>query len=212
MKVVLQSFLVAILLGTFPGQSFANDLPPWWPETVCNDLLAPGVSDGLWLTCFAYCEIRDCDSYPPSEQPLRCNRLLNIYDHLADANDPPMPCLEADSGLQVPTCACWPTDLEEPIGLPDALQAEYLPLTGNWGGTCIFDTVSDFYAVGFNDEAGGSATFITAQPGGVCDYFPPAGPSVTVFDLSPEDFDDCKQGIAYLKDEYFPNDCIVIEE
>jgi hypothetical protein len=66
-------------------------------EGVCNGLKAPGVTNGLYGLCVAYCEAQDLDTFdkePPS------TKILDNYNKRKTATDPAMPC------LKVP-CPCW---------------------------------------------------------------------------------------------------------
>ena len=80
-------------------------------ETVCDPLMADGVTHGLYGLCLAFCEAQDIASedYPITDEELAIlqgtppsGSILNAYNTLKIASDPDMPCIVVDS-----ICPCW---------------------------------------------------------------------------------------------------------
>lgn len=73
-------------------------------ESVCDPL--HDASPGLYGLCVSYCEAQDCDSIGDAIDD-RCEvpsiHLLDIYDRIRTAADPPMPCLDAAPS----PCSCF---------------------------------------------------------------------------------------------------------
>lgn len=209
MKVFVQVILLSILFGFCSVMAIADDQTPA-EEDVCAELQLPGVTPGLYGLCNAYCEAQDCDEYGPvADQPRSCQRLFhNFVNKASGPDDPPEPLCLQETGPQVPPCACWPIDSGN-NGIPDALEPPLLPVGDGWDGSCIFDESTGFYGAGFVDNDA-VALFILDEFSLACQYELSGQPLVTMTPLSGAQFDDCKQGIAYLRDVYFPATCTVI--
>ena len=134
-------FLLSILLGLFSITAQADGIPPSG-ETVCDVLNAPGVTNGLFGLCNAYCEAKDCDEYAPGDEPRSCQRLLANYDRKASGSDPAMPCLAQEPEPVV--CPCWTPEsqrlVDPAMGLPAGMCFNEFPGIGtvaNYGNSDI---------------------------------------------------------------------------
>ncbi len=91
-------------------------------ETVCDPLMAGGVTKGLYGLCVAFCEAQDHVSVgtPITEAELEMladaapsRRILANYNKKKQATDPPMPCILVEE-----PCPCWSNaELESIEGL-----------------------------------------------------------------------------------------------
>jgi len=95
--------LLALGCGVVVAQTPDGDTPA--EESVCDPLLDPGITPGLYGLCVAYCEAHDADDISDAEAA--CNpsddKILDNYNRKKTASDPPMPCRE-------PYCPCWNLD------------------------------------------------------------------------------------------------------
>lgn len=211
MKVFVQFLLLSILFCFCASAAFADDVTPA-EEEVCDFLQGPEFSPGLFGLCNAYCEAKDCDELGPLEdQPWSCQRLYSNFVNTATGEDPlEPPCLEEESEPLVPPCACWPDD-EDNNGIPDALEPPLLNSGAGWDGGCVFDEQDGFYSAGMVDAAG--LSFLVVSEGMArCEYMHVPDPAIIAIlePITEDQLSDCKEGIRYLKDVYFPATCSVI--
>jgi hypothetical protein len=102
-------FLAVLLSISFLALSAAvaqtPDGDPPAEESVCDPLLGPGITPGLYGLCVAYCEAHDADDV--SDLEAVCNpsddKILDNYNRKKTDMDPPMPCRQPD-------CPCWTID------------------------------------------------------------------------------------------------------
>jgi hypothetical protein len=122
---------VAVLLCGF-GAAWAQTPDDQTPseESVCDVLLEPGITPGLYGLCVAFCEAQDLEM---SEREALCNssgdKLLRNYIKKMGPNDPKMPCLRPD-------CSCFSYE-------DVALLTLEKPGTGCWLYTCVDDESYD---------------------------------------------------------------------
>ena len=106
-------------------------------ETVCDPLLADGVTNGLYGLCVAFCEAQDhaAETSPITETDLEAlataapsGKILENYNKKKAETDPPMPCVVVEE-----PCPCWeadklanarPPSMNEDLGFPNACFAE----------------------------------------------------------------------------------------
>ena len=97
---VLILALLVLGFGIIVADTPDGDTPA--EETVCDPLLEPGITPGLYGLCVAYCEAHDADDV--SDVEAACNpsddRILDNYNRKKTDMDPPMPCRQLD-------CPCW---------------------------------------------------------------------------------------------------------
>lgn len=217
MKLFSRLILLSLCLGLVPALGVADEFTPA-EEEVCDYLLGPEYSPGLYGLCNAYCEAKDCDELGELEdQPRSCRRLhANFVVNATGPEDPEEPpCLDDVQEPMVPACPCWPADNEMPFGIPDALQMDALPLGEGSVGTCgqILIPGEMFYAAGIEDD-NFFVQFLLDEASGVCDYLHSNDalsiPGVPVAGEGFNYFDDCKQGILFVQEAYLNNDCLVI--
>ena len=94
--------------GTPDGETPAN-------EGVCDDVMADGVTKGLYGLCVAFCEAQDCEAtldeatgevtFDESCRPSN-PKILENYNKRKLDSDPPMPCVN----LLPAECPCWTPD------------------------------------------------------------------------------------------------------
>lgn len=83
-------------------------------ETVCDPLMADGISQGLYGLCIAFCEAQDIadedlsiteDELLALQDAAPSGSILDAYNNIKKADEPDMPCIKVDS-----TCPCWTDD------------------------------------------------------------------------------------------------------
>jgi len=186
MKVQVQFLLLSVLLGLCSTAAFADGLPPS-EETVCDALLEPGVTPGLFGICNAYCEAKDCDAYPAGEEPNSCNRLLANYERRASESDPVMPCLQEETYV----CPCWPPEsgrfgdeVDEGMGLPAAV--------------CVFNDPGFGTAMVYDD--GENMILFIDTPNG-CEYINDLTGDGDALGTTPEEDAVCSANVLQLINE-----------
>ena len=96
---------VIFLLASTPtfGQTPDGETPA--EETICDILLQPGVTPGLYGLCVAFCEAQDCEPDLSAENPFEgcvagSPKVLANYRKKMRDGDPDMSCIQAP-------CPCW---------------------------------------------------------------------------------------------------------
>ena len=95
-------------------------VPAWGAnEGVCNPLL--GRTPALYGLCVAFCEAQQCDPDegaldPFADCPPASPRLLELYNHFKQADDPAMPCVQSGGGGD--SCPCFTQEQVDAIPTP----------------------------------------------------------------------------------------------
>ena len=138
----LSVFSLSVVAATPDGQPPAE-------ETVCDPLLADGVTKGLYGLCVAFCEAQDVASIvdPLTEDELSAiladapsGTILESYNKKKTESDPGMPCIKAEA-----PCPCWSNEElieingQQPSGLPYGVFNCQHSLTGTVDTISIFE-------------------------------------------------------------------------
>jgi len=111
-------------------------------ESQCDDLMAEGVTKGLYGLCVAYCEAQDGNdiSVMKDEEiaalPPQQRSILKNYNKRRKEGDPEMPCAKRYDEL---ACPAWTLEQLRAVGdhaLRDDIELEYTPGVEYqvWGG------------------------------------------------------------------------------
>ena len=95
MKNLVSGIAIALLLGaiyTAPVQAQTYDGVTPAEETVCGELMADGVTKGLYGLCVAYCEAQDTTYEEMDTESNPDDQILAVYNKRKKETDPPMPC------------------------------------------------------------------------------------------------------------------------
>lgn len=182
-------FILSIVLGLFTLTAQADGIPPSG-EDVCDVLNAPGVSNGLFGICNAFCEAKDCDEYAPGDEPRSCQRLLANYDRKASDSDPAMPCLAEEPEPVV--CPCWTPESQRFVDPSMGLSADG-----------CFD---NFSFIGTAASYSGNGNFISFEyhaGDGVCRYMNEATNELDELPVDAEESAVCLSDVVGLIDDDF---------
>ena len=95
MKNLVSGIAIALLLGAIystPVQAQTYDGVTPAEETVCGELMADGVTKGLYGLCVAYCEAQDTTYEEMDTVSNPDDQILAVYNKRKKETDPPMPC------------------------------------------------------------------------------------------------------------------------